>query len=174
MPILSDILDTVVTARRRNVSGFHEYVYKNLDVRRCQQPAKGNHHLLNPRNDDLGGFSPRDIPLTGSEEISGEFLTLHHGSHDDNVFLLTHDSIDELESEILGLSGLLNPFTSHIDAILGGACISYTITFLYSGTRTTFNKDSQFACEYGNTGASDMSPYKSCRIEWSDPHTVGT
>lgn len=174
MPKLSEILDSVMVVNWHGASSFHQYVYANLDVRRCQQPATGNHHLLNPRNDEIGGFSPRDTPLTGSEEIHGDFLTLHHRSHDDMVLLLGHNSLDELESEILLSSGLLNPFTLAIDAIVGGSCRKYNLTFSLRGTRISFNKDAQFACEFGNDGATDMTPYSDCRIEWDFPTGIGT
>ena len=174
MPSLSQVLDSVSAVNWQGAPAFHQYVYTNLDVRRCQQPATGNHHLLNPRNDEIGGFSPRDTPLTGSEEIHGDFLTLHHGSHDDMVLLLTHNSLDELVSEILNSSGLLNPFTLAIDAIVGGSCRKYNLTFSLHGTRTSFNKDAQFACEYGNDGATDMTPYSDCRIEWASATQIGT
>lgn len=165
---LFEILNTVIAPQLTDdqATEYKAIVYKNLDVRRCQQPATLNIHLLNPRNDELGGFHARNEPLTGDEEVQGDFLTLHHSSHDDDVLLLAHDSLAELESEILSPSGLLNPFTLWIDAIIDASCRSYELTFSLDGQRTSFNKDAQFACEYGNDGAADLTPYVSCRIEW--------
>ena len=171
MPQLSDIVDGVLAADGTSADGgaFHRFVYQNLDVRRLQLRAGANAHIVNPLNDEIGGFRARETPLTGSEEIFGEYLTLHLGTHDDMVLLLDHESLADLESLILGDSGVFNPFVSWIYAIISGKVRKYTTTFRRNGRSVLFNKDAQFACACGNTGASDLTHFCDRQIHWEPP-----
>lgn len=162
---LSEILKSIYN-NNQYLNQALSNIYKNLDVRRLQQKPTGNSHIANPLNDGFGGFSSREQPLTGSESIEGEFLTLHLSTHDNMVLLLKHESLENLESEILNEGGLINPFTSNIHAIVKGQPKNYNLTFIQKGNRTIFNKDDQFSCKYGNNGATDLSPFQECKIEW--------
>ena len=144
MAVLSDI---VMQSVRRNADDPYAAicdsdVYHNLDVRRVQAvPTNTNIHLLNPRNSELGGFRPRETSLTGDEPVNGDYLSLHYSSHDGSFFLLDHLSIHELEAEIVGSAGILNPFTSFVDAFIHFTATEYEITFTdHTGSRVCFDK----------------------------------
>ena len=114
MPNLSEILDSIVALRGiSSTEGFHQHVYKTLDVRRLQKPATVNSHLMNPLNDESGGYSSRAIPLTGKEKVHGDYLSLHHPSSDTEITLLFyHETLEDLEAVILNDAGIFNPFTN--------------------------------------------------------------
>ena len=168
---LSEIVDGVLALDGRPTSdqNFHQYVYRNLDVRRGQQSPTANAHLVNPLNDNIGGFNARNVPLTGAEKIDGNYLTLQFGTHDDDVYLLSHASLNALETHLSGDSGVFNPFVSWIYAIVNGRVRKYIATFQQGDQSIVFSKDAQFATAYGNKGACDMKPFVNRQIQWDPP-----
>ncbi|MCA8990479.1 MAG: hypothetical protein KDA88_00785 [Planctomycetaceae bacterium] len=172
---LSEIVDGVLTLTGRSAgdSAFYQFVYKNLDVRRVQQPPAENAHIVNPLNNEMGGFKAREVPLTGAEQIYGDYLTLQFGTHDDAVYLLNHASLDDLEKQLISDGGVFNPFVDWIYAVIRGRVQKYSAIFQQDGQSVVFSKDAQFACAYGNKGSSDLKPYIDRQIEWSDPPETG-
>ncbi len=172
---LSEIIDGVLALTGRSVGDptFHQFVYKNLDVRRVQQSPTENAHIVNPLNDEMGGFNAREVPLTGTEKIYGDYLTLQFGTHDDHVYLLNYPSLDELEKHLISDGGVFNPFVDWIYAVIRGNVQEYSATFQQDGQSVAFSKDAQFACAYGNKGGSDLKPYVDRQIEWNPPLETG-
>lgn len=122
-----------------------------------------NEHLSNPKNRGPKAyhFHPREIALTGSELVFGDFLLLNHCSHDQSLILTDFPSLSDLESQILDGAGILNPFTTFLLAFRQGILSPYEITYESpSGERVRFQKSDP--CDFGKT-------YPNAALQWLDP-----
>ncbi len=168
MHLLSKIVDQLIPQDLQdNGDWLYKFIYTNLHVRRKGDTEPKNTHLINPLNEKMGAFKPRNPPLSGTEKILGDFLTLRLGTHDNSVFLDEYKDQSELEMTILSDSGIFNPFTKYMFAIIDGEALAYRVTFQQNNKHVTFTKEKQFKCDYGNNGACDLSPYQNRKIYWN-------
>lgn len=125
-----------------------------------------NEHLANPLNKDpnVYYFRPRPVPLTGDEEISGEYLMFDYCSHYESMKLREFESLSELEKIILDGAGITNNFTSDMVAIVHGTVKRYTVTFFgaKTGSRQVFDKTIQY------TGPEPFRDHEQLQLHWLD------
>ncbi|WP_169088959.1 hypothetical protein [Paenibacillus sp. PL91] len=101
-------------------------IYKKIDI-----VGIDNSELRNPLNLDESVFifREREIPLTGQEMITGEYLIFDYCGHNEDMFIKQFNSINELEEEIIGGGGITNTFTTYQIAFVSGKVRHYNITF---------------------------------------------
>jgi hypothetical protein len=97
-----------------------KYILKKLDF------IGGNEHIKNPLNDPIEYcIQDREVPLTGEEEVYGDYLLYDCCGHDGTELIFCHDSLEELEKQMLGGAGIFNPFTTTMIAIVHGRVKHY-------------------------------------------------
>jgi hypothetical protein len=137
-------------------------IFRLLDVRGTR-----NAHLANPLNLPPwnGYIRPRAVPLTGDEEVNGDFLALTYCHHDPFVRLDDFASRIELESGLLGRGGFLHPMINYLVAFIEGNVAHFRITYCgLDGSIKLFDKYQQpreFLWE-----ASMESQYPEARVQW--------
>ena len=136
------------------------YIYKSLEFR-----GKRNKYLLNPLNQEKGirYLRQREIPLTGEEEIDGEYLLFTEMSHDELTFLEDFDSLSELESEIVSDCGIINPFTTYSAGFVNGKVKDYEISFFDN----TLEKRVIFVKEVEDRKNQSSEHFADRRIRWT-------
>lgn len=116
------------------------YLYKKIDI-----IGTDNGELRNPLNLDESFFYFRDreIPLTGQEMITGDYLIFDYTGHNEDMYITQFNSINELEEEITGHGGITNQFTTYQIAIVKGKVRQYKVTFINGndGKEYDFVKD---------------------------------
>ena len=123
-----------------------------------------NEHLANQLNRDpkVPYARPREQPLTGSEEIHGDYLLLDFCGHNPSMLLFDFPRIEDLEAAILGGAGITNIFTTYQLAFLEGKLTPYAVYYdSPSGVRVRFNKRDQYAAS-----ASAKTQYPNPHVEW--------
>ena len=118
---LKTLLDSAQTAFPEDDEIEHEHVYYRLNFE-CSHSANLPESFGPPK-------SQRDIPLTGEEELHGDFFTLDYISHDDTYRLRDYDSRESMEAELVGDRGILNPFTTFVIAFVDSSVVDYKIKY---------------------------------------------
>ena len=161
MPLLKQIAEDAVEATAYDPDGGLEAkeIYHLLDVR-----GTLNEHLMNPLNrvGEVTYVRPRETPLTGEEEVYGQWLSLIYCGHDPFVILRDHADRDSLESFLLSGSGIVNPFITFVIAFIDFNVAPYAINYRNSdGTVVQFNKLNQM-----DGTDSPNEEYPDRQLEW--------
>jgi hypothetical protein len=136
-----------------------DYLLRTMDVISPSNPSLANPSQGYPASH----FRPREQPLTGEEEIRGDYFLFDYGSHDNSLFLREYESLRTLELAIIGPAGITNDFTTLMIAIVNGQLKHYEITFLAAGQRKRFDKDQQ------NLSSTVLRQgYSSSQVSWLD------
>lgn len=147
------------------------YLYKKMDI-----VGSCNSELRNPLNLDetVFIFRDREIPLTGHEMITGDYLIFDYCGHNEDMFITQFNSINELEEEIIGGGGITNTFTTYQIAIVLGKVRHYNITFTngIDGQEYDFVKDVHDALPEWNYEEKREEPrlfeITNAKIHWLD------
>lgn len=132
------------------------------DIYRCTDiKGKHNKHLVDVLN-LTDGHRVRTTPLTGMEQIYGEYLLFDYCGHNGDMFLDEYESLEEVEAHIVGEAGITNAFTTYLVAIINGKIKPYQIYYRDEQTRglRLFNKDEQL------NSPDPFRSYKDVQVHW--------
>ena len=113
-----------------------DYLLRTMDIISPSNPSLANPSQGYPASH----FRPREQPLTGKEEIRGDYFLFDYGGHDNSLFLREYESLRTLELALIGPAGITNVFTDLMIALVNGRLKHYEITFLAAGQRKRFDK----------------------------------
>lgn len=124
-----------------------EDLYKRLGVY-----GPDNKHLVSPLSQGPNTFYwvERETALTGNEGVKGDYLLFQYSEHQGDMWLWQYESLQTLESAIIGGGGILNYFTTHMVAIIKGKIWRYEVWAVKEGSiqRVRFDKRKQL--HFGN------------------------
>lgn len=104
-----------------------------------------NTHLENPLNHPPRWWiKPREIPLTGTEPVHGDFLVLIYCAHDPFVRLDDYDDLQAMETALASNSGIVNFLVTYAIAFIHGRVRPYTVAYRTAdGLTGRFDKNAQ-------------------------------
>lgn len=139
-----------------------------LDFNECLTllDATGPHnaHLRNPLNRDPSVFywRKREKLLSGNEQVFGRYLTLDYSGHDPSLILFAHDDLAVMTKEIIGPSGLPNPFCTYLIAFIDFKVARFRVNFIdRDGIHRVFRKEDQYEENWVDPGEN-----ADWRLEW--------
>jgi hypothetical protein len=128
MLLLRDLAAQVL----QNVADDPEGVGVNLAEIYSRLDAWGemNPHLKNPSRHPVAKWStPREQPLSGDEEVHGDYLLFVWCSHDPFIHLREYESRETLEATLLSGGGAFNPFLTYLVPFIEGKVAQFRVTF---------------------------------------------
>lgn len=132
-------------------------LYKRLYI-----DGPDNHHLNSSLKQSPGSYlMVREIPLSGDEEVQGEYFLFDHTGHQGDVTLMQYETLDELEASLIGDGGILNFFTTHAIVIVKGKIWRYEIWAVQEGTQEKMFFDKQKQLDTG-----DFKSWRLPQLSW--------
>ncbi|MFW6016461.1 MAG: hypothetical protein ACOCRK_08480 [bacterium] len=106
--------------------------------------------------DNVKGFIKQNR-LTGNEVINSKYLVYSSWNNSGGPYLISFDSLKEMEEHLLSEAGIINMFTAEEIAIIDGEYIHYQIFYMDRNKKVVFKK---------NKNENMFANNKNLSIEW--------